>query len=83
MDIQVWALVLEFQNHVVDAKNFLIVKFSKSKGATSTFVKTKNGFKITSPEGYVAVDHDGNMIKLVDRLEFSHQNFTAIKNWDS
>ena len=77
------AAVLEFQNYVVDAKNLLIVKFSKSKGSTSTFVKTKKGFKITSPEGYVAVDHDGNMIKLVDRLEFSHQNFTAIKNWDS
>jgi hypothetical protein len=46
-------------------------------------VKTPKGFKITSPEGYVAVDHAGNMIKLVDRLEFSHQNFTAIKNWDS
>ena len=75
--------VLEFQNHIVDAKNFLIGKLSKSKGLTSTFVKTSKGFKITSPEGYVAVDHDGNMIKLVDRLEFSHQNFTAIKNWDS
>jgi hypothetical protein len=75
--------VLEFQNHIVDAKNLLIDKFSKSKGATSTFVKTNKGFRITSPEGYVAVDHDGNMIKLVDRLEFSHQNFTAIKNWDS
>ena len=77
------AAVLEFQNHVVDAKNFLIAKFARSKGATSTFVKTKDGFRITSPEGYVAVDNDGNMIKLVDRLEFSHQNFTAIKNWDS
>ena len=27
--------------------------------------------------------HLGKTIKLVDRLEFSHQNFTAIKNWDS
>ena len=81
--INTLAAVLEFQNHVVDAKLLLVKKLSKTKGMTSTFVKTKNGFRITSPEGYVAVDRDGNMIKLVDRLEFSHQNFTAIKNWDS
>jgi hypothetical protein len=81
--INTLAAVLEFQNHVVDAKLLLVNKLSKTKGMTSTFVKTKNGFRITSPEGYVAVDRDGNMIKLVDRLEFSHQNFTAIKNWDS
>ena len=81
--INTLAAVLEFQNHVVDAKLLLVKKLSKTKGMTSTFVKTKNGFRITSPEGYVAVDRDGNMIKLVDRLEFSHQNFTAIKNWDA
>ena len=34
----------------------------------------------TNPEGYVAVDKKGKAVKLVDRLEFSIQNFTAAKN---
>jgi hypothetical protein len=45
-------------------------------------VRTDDGFKSTAPEGFVAVDKlKGNALKLVDRLEFSHQNFTASKNW--
>ena len=48
----------------------------------STFIKTKDGFKVTSPEGYVVADSSQRAVKLVDRLEFSFNNFTAIKNWD-
>jgi hypothetical protein len=49
---------------------------------TNTFVQTEDGYKITNPEGFVAVDKlKGNAVKLVDRLEFSHLNFTAQKNW--
>jgi len=33
----------------------------------------------TNPEGYVAVDHKGNGIKFVDRLEFSRANFAVDK----
>ena len=47
-----------------------------------TFVRTKNGYKVTQPEGFVAVDRLGKAVKLVDRLEFAHQNFTAAKAWD-
>ena len=36
----------------------------------------------TNPEGYVAVDKKGKAVKLVDRLEFSIQNFTTAKNWE-
>jgi len=37
---------------------------------------------VTNPEGFVAVDRlTGNAVKLVDRLEFSHLNFTAAKAW--
>jgi len=50
---------------------------------TDTFVKTKDGFKVTNPEGYVAIDRvSGDAVKLVDRMEFSYNNFTAIKAWD-
>jgi hypothetical protein len=48
-----------------------------------TFIRTTNGFKVTNPEGYVAIDRvGGNAVKLVDRMEFSYNNFTAIKAWD-
>ena len=47
-----------------------------------TFVRSGNGYKVTNPEGYVAVDTTGKAVKFVDRLEFSAQNFTAAKNWE-
>ena len=46
-----------------------------------TFLQTGNGFVVTNPEIYVAVDRMGNAVKLVDRLEFSTANFTLSKNW--
>jgi hypothetical protein len=68
-------------NLIVDAKLMIIRKLETIK-SIGTFVRTDNGFKITAPEGFVAVDRiKGNALKLVDRLEFSHQNFTAAKNW--
>ena len=46
-----------------------------------TFIKTGDGYKVTAPEGFVAIGHDGGAVKLVDRLEFSKQNFSATKAW--
>jgi len=67
---------------LVKAKIFIVRKLERAK-SIGTFIKTKNGFKVTSPEGFVAVDRISNKaLKLVDRLEFSMQNFTAAKNWD-
>ena len=45
-----------------------------------TFVRTEQGYKVTSPEGYV-LHHNGDMIKLVNRIEFSYINFTLAKQW--
>ena len=36
---------------------------------------------MTNPEGYVAVDHIGNGVKFVDRLEFSRANFLMDKGF--
>tara|TARA_B100000902_G_scaffold349921_1_gene358846 strand:+ start:1934 stop:3163 length:1230 start_codon:yes stop_codon:yes gene_type:complete len=50
-----------------------------------TFVKTRNGFKTTGQEGYVAIDRlGGDAVKIVDRLEFSYNNFSpnVLKGWD-
>ena len=74
--------IFDMQNGLVDAKNMIIKKLQQLKQVTSTFVQTEDGFKVTNPEGFVAVDKlKGNAVKLVDRLEFSHLNFTAQKNW--
>ena len=75
--------ILTFQNLIVDAKMQIVKKLNSVKGLTDTFIKTDNGFKVTNPEGYVAIDRvGGTAVKLVDRMEFSFNNFTAIKAWD-
>jgi hypothetical protein len=61
-------------------KNFLVSKMNQIK-SIGTFLQKDNGYEITNPEGYVAVDRMGNAVKLVDRLEFSRANFTIAKDW--
>ena len=66
---------------ILDAKEMVIRKLETIKGI-GTFLKTPDGFKVTAPEGFVAIDaKDGSAVKLVDRLEFSHANFTIEKDW--
>ena len=75
--------IITFQNYLVDAKSQIVNKLNSVKGLTNTFIKTANGFKVTNPEGYVAIDRvSGGAVKLVDRMEFSFNNFTAVKAWD-
>ena len=74
--------VTGFQGLIIDAKDVIINKLNTVK-TIGTFVKTDKGFRVTTPEGYVAIDRiEGNAVKLVDRMEFSFNNFTAIKAWD-
>lgn len=74
--------VFAFMSGIVEAKDIIINKLNRVK-SIGTFIRTSNGFKVTSPEGYVAIDRtDGNAVKLVDRMEFSFNNFTAVKAWD-
>ena len=75
--------VFNLMNLITEAKTIIIRKLQEMRQVTNTFVRTDNGFRITNPEGFVAVDKlSGGALKLVDRLEFSHQNFTAKKQWD-
>ena len=72
-----------FQNYMIDAKMQIVKKLNSVKQLTDTFIRTDNGYKVVNPEGYVAIDRlSGNAVKLVDRMEFSFNNFTAIKAWD-
>ena len=62
------------------AKNFLIRKLNQIQ-SIGHFIRTPDGFRVTNPEGYVAVDRVKGAVKLVDRLEFSRANFTIAKDW--
>ena len=73
------------QNFVIDSKLIIINKLNKVS-KIGTFVKTKSGFRVTNPEGFVAIDRmEGGAVKLVDRMEFSTNNFSKdiIKGWDN
>jgi hypothetical protein len=73
--------VFDLMNMIIEAKLMIIRKLETIR-SIGTFVRTDDGFRITAPEGFVAVDKlKGNALKLVDRLEFSHQNFNVAKNW--
>jgi len=61
------------------AKNIFIAKYDKAV-ATKHFIDNGDGtLSVTKAEGFVAVDHTESGIKLVDRLEFSKNNFNAGK----
>ena len=78
-------LVFDLQNLVIDAKLIIINKLNRLS-KIDTFVKTKSGFKVTGVEGFVAIDRmEGGAVKLVDRMEFSTNNFSKdiIKGWDN
>ena len=62
------------------AKIKILRKLQKVK-SIGTFIKTDDGYEVTAPEGFVAIDKSNKALKLEDRLEFSRQNFTASKNW--
>lgn len=66
--------LFELMNLFVDAKIFLINKLA-TLSELSTFMETEDGYKVIAPEGFVASDHMGNIVKLVDRLTFSRLNF--------
>jgi len=74
--------IVDFMEELISAKSLIINKLNSVKQLTQIFVRTKNGYEVTNPEGYVAIDTKGNAVKIVDRMEFSYNNFTAAKAWD-
>ena len=77
------ALYMAIASHITlgNAKNTLLQKMSQIQ-SIGNFIRTSKGYRVTAPEGYVAVDSVAGAIKLVDRLEFSRQNFTMPKGWN-
>jgi hypothetical protein len=75
--------MFDLQKSIVSAKLLLINKLNSIKNI-KTFLKTTKGFRSTEPEGYVAIDKlAGNAVKLVNRYEFSTNNFdpTILSGW--
>ena len=70
-----------FMGNLVVAKQLIINALNRVK-SIGTFKRTATGFEVVNPEGYVAIDNDGSAVKIVDRMEFSMNNFTAAKAWD-
>jgi len=71
--------IFDITKDINNIKKIFINKYN-SAIRTKQFISEPDGsLKVTAPEGYVAVDHLGNMIKLVDRLEFSKANFAVTK----
>ena len=77
------ALYFAIASHITIgvAKQTLLQKMNQIQ-SIGNFLRTSTGYRVTSPEGYVAVDKVAGAIKLVDRLEFSRQNFTMPKGWN-
>ena len=62
---------------LIKAKEMIIKKLANIR-QIDTFVQNAEGdYDVTGEEGFVAVDHIGNAIKLVDRLDFSVKNFAV------
>lgn len=75
--------IFDLMNMMVEAKAMIIDKMNQA-GHISTFLKTKDGFKVTGVEGFVAIDHlSGGAVKIVDRMGFSTANFdpAILKGW--
>ena len=75
--------IFDMMNVIVAAKDMLISKLNKVK-QLNTFLLTDKGYKATGQEGFVAIDRiGGKAVKLVDRMEFSHANFSpnVQKGW--
>ena len=67
-------------NYLAQAK-MLILKKLQALNTMPSFIKTDSGYKVTNPEGFVAIDRTGKAVKLVDRMEFSRANFNVAKDW--
>ena len=75
--------LFDMYNLIIEAKLMIVRKLDMAK-QIGTFLKTSDGYKVTEQEGFVAIDHIGNAVKLVDRLQFSHANFSGDvkKGWE-
>jgi hypothetical protein len=68
--------ILAVYKQIIQVKSILMKKLNEIEGIQS-FYKTDTGYEVAGPEGFVAIDHVGGAVKLINRLEFSRRNFLA------
>jgi hypothetical protein len=61
---------------LADLKKIFFNKYSAAIKTKQFLTQPDGTLKVTPGEGFVAVDKSGNMVKLIDRLEFSRANFS-------
>lgn len=73
--------IMASYKRVIELKLAIVRKLQQVESSVGTFIKTETGYQVMNPEGFVAIGHDGGAVKLVDRLEFSRQNFAGVADW--
>lgn len=77
--------IYDAQRYATELKEIFIGKLNSLSGMRSFVSHISQGYISTSGEGFAVSDVDGNVYKLVSRLEFSRNNFSKeiIKGWQS
>lgn len=73
--------IMAMYKKVIELKLAILRKLETVESLVGTFIKTDTGYRVMNPEGFVAVGHDGGAVKLIDRLEFSRNNFQGQQDW--
>lgn len=77
-------LIVLSMGYISDIKQ-LILKKLDSVGKFKTYLKIRGGdIRKTGQEGFAVSDKNGNVVKLIDRKEFSWSNFSpdVLKGWE-
>ena len=85
VDDALMSKIFEAQKLATELKEMFITKLNSLSGMKSFVNHISQGYISTSGEGFAVSDVDGNVYKLVSRLEFSRNNFSKeiIKGWQS
>lgn len=73
-------MIFDFYQSIKQIKKIIIARLNKLK-SLKTFLQTDSGYKVVGHEGYVAISKKGSSVKLVDRMEFTKNNFSTDRNW--
>lgn len=71
--------ILRMRTLLIQIKEMIMAKLNAVRDI-GAFVQTPGGYRIANHDGFVATSHDGNTVKLVDRLVFGQGLNTQI-NW--
>ena len=71
--------IFNLTKKLADLKKIFFNKYSTAIKTKQFLMQPDGSLKVTSGEGFVVIDRSGNMVKLIDRLDFSRANFAVSK----